>query len=199
MELMPLKAFVEQLNRLSPGSATISGMKRRCETGRLPAQKNGRAWMVVISSPEARAFVNEAQAKRDAKHEVSQVAGLEANLRTAHEVNQQLSARFDAMVESNQKLRNRVAELEQALKIAEAKLEVAMQFGGVAPKVKRRGVTVRRTPGTGTESEDWAARYRKWSESQEKPTITAFAREVGAPRTTINAAINRSKRSTSQN
>lgn len=197
MELMPLKAFVEQLNRLSPGSATISGMKRRCETGRLPARKNGRAWMVVVDAPESRAFVNEAQAKRDAKHEVNQVAGLEANLRTAHEVNQQLSARFDAMVESNRELRNRVAELEQALKIAEAKLEVAMQFGGVAPKVKRRGVTVRRTPGT--ESEDWAARYRKWSESQEKPTITAFAREVGAPRTTINAAINRSKRSASQN
>lgn len=197
MELMPLKAFVEHLNHLAPGSATVSGMKRRCETGRLPAQKNGRAWMVVISSPEARAFVNEAQAKRDAKHEVNQVAGLEANLRTAHEVNENLSSRLETMIEANRELRNRVAELEQELRVAEAKLEVVMQFSGVAPKVKRRGVTVRRTPGT--ESEDWAARYRKWSESQEKPTITAFAREVGAPRTTINAAINRSKRSASQN
>lgn len=197
MELMPLKAFVEQLNRLSPGSATISGMKRRCETGRLPAQKNGRAWMVVVDAPESRAFVNEAQAKRDAKHEVNQVAGLEANLRTAHEVNENLSSRLETMIEANRELRNRVAELEQELRVAEAKLEVVMQFSGVAPKVKRRGVTVRRTPGT--ESEDWAARYRKWSESQERPTITAFAREVGAPRTTINAAINRSKRSTSQN
>lgn len=197
MELMPLKAFVEQLNRLSPGSATISGMKRRCETGRLPAQKNGRAWMVVVDAPESRAFVNEAQAKRDAKHEVNQVAGLEANLRTAHDVNENLSSRLETMIEANRELRNRVAELEQELRVAEAKLEVVMQFSGVAPKVKRRGVTVRRTPGT--ESEDWAARYRKWSESQERPTITAFAREVGAPRTTINAAINRSKRSTSQN
>lgn len=197
MELLPLKTFVEQLNGIAEGSATISGMKRRCETGRLPAQKNGRAWMVVVDAPESRAFVNEAQAKRDAKHEVNQVAGLEANLRTAHEVNENLSSRLETMIEANRELRNRVAELEQELRVAEAKLEVVMQFSGVAPKVKRRGVTVRRTPGT--ESEDWAARYRKWSESQERPTITAFAREVGAPRTTINAAINRSKRSTSQN
>ncbi|WP_129914596.1 hypothetical protein [Bifidobacterium pseudolongum] len=186
---MPLKAFVEHLNHLAPGSATISGMKRRCETGRLPAQKNGRAWMVVISSPEARAFVNEAQAKRDAKHEVNQVAGLEANLRTAHEVNQQLSARFDAMVESNQKLRNRVAELEQALKIAEAKLEIAMTFSGVKPKVK-----VKNAPGI-----DWAARYREWSLKQDRPTITRFSEEMGVPRTTVSAAVNRAKRDASQN
>ena len=191
MELLPLKTFVEQLNAIHEGSATVSGMKRRAEQGRLPAQKNGRAWMVIVSSPEAQAFVNEAEMKRDAANEVSQVAGLEMNLQTAHEVNEQLNSRLEAMIESNRNLRDRVVELERQLEVAEAKLEVAMALSGVKPKVK---VKRTRTPGKRNTEVDWAERFAQWSEGKERPTIKAFAEEVGVPRTTINAAINRSRR-----
>lgn len=188
MELLPLKAFVEQLNSISDGSATISGMKRRCEAGRLPAKKNGRLWMVVVDSPEAQAFVSQAKAKAEASNEASRVAGLEMNLRTSHEVNQDLNRRLEVVLEANESLRSRVTELERQLEIAEAKLEVAMQLSGVKPK---RVVKVK---APGRSEVDWAARYREWSEGQKRPTIAAFAREVGVPRTTINAAINRAKR-----
>lgn len=189
-KLLPLKSFVDSINAIYPGSATISGMKRRAEQGRLPARKNGRAWMVIVSSPEAQAFVNEAEMKRDAANEVSQVAGLEMNLRTSREVNEQLNSRLEAMIDSNRSLRSRIDELERALEVAEAKLEVAMQLSGVKPNPK---VKVKRTPGR-KNNIDWASRYREWSESQDRPTITAFAKEVGVPRTTINAALNRAKR-----
>lgn len=192
MELLPLKNFVEQLNSIHSGSATISGMKRRCETGRLPAQKNGRAWMVIVDSPEAKAFVNQSKAKAEARGEANRVAGLEMNLQTAHEVNENLSSRLEAMIESNNSLRSRVAELERALEVAEAKLEIAMQFSGVKPKVK---VQRHRTPGRKRNTEvDWSNRYEEWAQHQTRPTITAFAKEVGVPRTTINAALNRAKR-----
>lgn len=192
MELLPLKVFVEQLNSISEGSATISGMKRRCETGRLPAQKSGRAWMVIVDSPEAQAFVAAAQVKREASNETTQIAGLELNLRTSHEVNEQLNRRLEAMIESNRELRSRVTELEHQLEVAEAKLEVALQFSGVTKvRVKRT-----RTPGKKKNTIDWAERFAQWSESQDHPTITAFAKEVGVPRTTINAALNRAKRET---
>ena len=192
MELLPLKTFVEQLNSIHSGSATVSGMKRRAEQGRLPARKNGRAWLVEVDSPEAQSFFNAARAKAEASNEASRIAGLEANLRTSHEVNAQLNSRLEAMIEANRELRNRVAELERQLEVAEAKLEIAMQFSGVKPKVK---VQRHRTPGRKRNTEvDWAARYRDWSEHHERPTITAFAREVGVPRTTINAALLRAKR-----
>ena len=189
MELLPLKVFVEQLNSIHPNSATISGMKRRCETGRLPAQKSGRAWMVIVDSPEAQAFVAAAQVKREALNETTQIAGLELNLRTSHEINEQLNRRLEAMIESNRELRSRVTELEHQLEVAEAKLEVALQFSGV--KVQRH-----RTPGKKKNTEvDWVSRYEEWARGQTRPTITAFAKEVGVPRTTINAALNRAKRS----
>ena len=187
-KLLPLKSFVDSINAIYPGSATISGMKRRAEQGRLPAKKNGRRWLVIVDSSEAQAFVNAAKAKAEAHGEANKVAGLEMNLRTSHEVNEQLTSRLEAMIESNRELRSRVAELERQLEVAEAKLEIAMQFSGVKPKVR-----VKRTPGR-KNNIDWAARYRDWSEHHERPTITAFAREVGVPRTTINAAINRAKR-----
>lgn len=191
MELLPLKAFVEQLNSIHPNSATVSGMKRRAEQGRLPARKNGRVWLVEVSSPEAQAFVNQAKAKAEASNESNKVAGLEANLRTSHEVNEQLNRRLESMIEANRELRNKVAELERQLEVAEAKLEIALQLSGVKPKVR-----VKQTPGRkkNTTEVDWAARYSEWSAHQVKPTITAFAKEVGMARTTINAAINRAKR-----
>lgn len=192
MELLPLKVFVEQLNAIHEGSATISGMKRRAEQGRLPARKNGRAWLVEVSSPEAQSFFNAARAKAETANESNKVAGLEANLRTSHEVNEQLNRRLESMIEANRELRNRVAELERQLEVAEAKLEVAMQLSGVKLKPK-----VKRTPGrkknTNTNAE-WAERFAQWSESQDRPTITAFAKEMGVPRTTINAALLRAKR-----
>lgn len=191
MELLPLKNFVEQLNSIFPGSATVSGMKRRAEQGRLPARKNGRAWLVEVSSPEAQAFVNQAKAKAEAHGEANKVAGLEMNLRTSHEVNEQLTSRLEAMIESNRNLRDRVVELERQLEVAEAKLEVAMALSGVKPKVK---VKRTRTPGKRNTEVDWAERFAQWSEGKERPTIKAFAEEVGVPRTTINAAINRSRR-----
>lgn len=190
MELLPLKTFVEQLNGIAEGSATISGMKRRAEQGRLPAKKNGRRWLVIVDSSEAQAFVNAAKAKAEAHGEANKVAGLEMNLRTSHEVNEQLTSRLEAMIESNRELRSRVAELERQLEVAEAKLEIAMQFSGVKPKVR-----VKRTQTPGRKSDtDWAKRFAQWSEGKERPTIKAFAEEVGVPRTTINAAINRSRR-----
>lgn len=191
MELLPLKNFVEQLNSISEGSATISGMKRRAEQGRLPARKNGRAWLVEVDSPEAQSFFNAAKAKAEASNEASRVAGLEMNLQTSHEVNQDLNRRLEVVLEANESLRSRIVELERQLEVAEAKLEVAMALSGVKPKVK-----VKRTPGKKKNTEvDWAARYSEWSAHQVKPTITAFAKEVGVPRTTINAALNRAKRS----
>lgn len=188
-KLLPLKSFVDSINAIYPASATISGMKRRAEQGRLPARKNGRAWMVIVSSPEAQAFVNEAKAKAEAHGEANKVAGLEMNLRTSREVNGQLNSRLEAMIESNRELRNRVAELERQLEVAEAKLEVALQFSGVKPKFG-----VKRTPGRKKNEVDWAKRFEEWSKGKKKPTIKAFAEEVGVPRTTINAAINRAKR-----
>ena len=187
MELLPLKVFVEQLNSISEGSATVSGMKRRAEQGRLPAQKNGKRWFVIVDSPEAQSFFNEAKLKAKESHKVSKVAGLEMNLATSHEVNEQLSNRLRSMIEANEELRNRCSELERKLEIAEAKLEVALQLSGVKPKV-----VVKKAPGR--EEIDWAKRYESWSEGQKRPTITAFAREVGMARTTVNALINRSKR-----
>lgn len=189
MELLPLKNFVEQINSIFPGSATVSGMKRRAEQGRLPAQKNGRRWLVIVNSPEAQSFINAAKAKAEAQGEVSKVAGLEMNLRTSREVNENLSSRLEAMIEANQSLRERCFELERKLEIEEAKLEVALQLNGVKPKKK---VVVKKSPG---EEIDWAARYSEWASTQTKPTITAFAREVGMARTTVNALINRAKRS----
>ncbi|WP_129854142.1 hypothetical protein [Bifidobacterium pseudolongum] len=185
MELLPLKDFVEQLNAIFPSSATVSGMKRRAEQGRLPARKSGRAWLVEVDSPEAQSFFNAAKAKAEAQGEVSKVAGLEANLQTAHEVNEQLNRRLEAMIDSNRSLRDRIAVLERQLEVAEAKLEVALQLSGV-----------KRTPGRkkNTTEVDWAERFAQWSEGKERPTIKAFAEEVGVPRTTINAAINRSRR-----
>lgn len=190
MELLPLKAFVEQLNSIFPGSATISGMKRRAEQGRLPARKNGRAWLVEVSSPEAQAFVSQAKAKAEAQGESNRIAGLEMNLQTSHEVNQDLSRRLEVVLEANESLRSRIDELERQLEVAEAKLEIAMQFSGVKPKVR-----VKRTQTPGRKSDtDWAERFAQWSKGKERPTIKAFAEEVGVPRTTINAAINRSRR-----
>lgn len=194
MELLPLKAFVEQLNSIFPGSATISGMKRRAEQGRLPARKNGRAWLVEVSSPEAQAFVSQAKAKAEAQGESNRIAGLEMNLQTSHEVNQDLNRRLEVVLEANESLRSRIDELERQLEVAEAKLEVAMQLSGVNPKVRvKRTQTPGRKKNANTEV-DWLARYESWSEGQKRPTIAAFAREVGVPRTTINAAINRAKR-----
>lgn len=191
MELLPLKVFVEQLNSISEGSATISGMKRRAEQGRLPARKNGRAWLVEVDSPEAQSFFNAAKAKAEAHGESNRIAGLEMNLQTSHEMNQDLSRRLEVLLEANESLRSRIDELERALEVAEAKLEVAMQLSGVTKvRVKRT-----RTPGKKKNTEvDWVSRYRDWSEHQDHPTITAFAKEVGVPRTTINAALNRAKR-----
>ena len=183
MELLPLKVFVDQINAIHSGSATVSGMKRRCEAGRLPAQKSGRAWMVITDSPEARSFVAQAEAKRAASKEVSQVAGLEMNLQTAHEVNEQLNRRLEAMIESNETLRSRVADLERKLEVAEAKLEIVLQFSGVKPEVR-----VQRTPGRESEI-DWAKRYEEWAMNQEHPTIKEFAEELGVPRTTLNRRI----------
>lgn len=193
MELLPLKVFVEQLNAIHEGSATISGMKRRAEQGRLPARKNGRAWLVEVSSPEAQAFVNAAKAKAEAHGESNRIAGLEMNLQTSHEVNQDLNRRLEVVLEANKSLRSRIVELERQLEVAEAKLEVAMQLSGVKPKPKVK-VKRTRTPGTKRNAEvDWSKRYREWSKGQSKPTITAFAREVGIPRTTLNRLINQSK------
>lgn len=191
MELLPLKSFVDSINAIYPGSATVSGMKRRCEAGRLPAQKSGRAWMVITDSPEARSFVAQAEAKREASKEVTKVAGLEMNLQTAHEVNEQLNARLTAMIESNESLRNRVAELERALEVSEAKLEVALRFSGVNPNPKP---TVKRAPGRSESEIDWNARFVEWSRGKPKPTIKAFAEELGVPRTTMNKRINQAKR-----
>lgn len=193
MELLPLKTFVEHLNSISEGFATISGMKRRCEAGRLPAKKNGRRWFVIVDSVEAQSFINEAKLKAESKGESNRIAGLEMNLATAHEVNEQLNRRLESMIESNRELRNRIASLERQLEVAEAKLEVAMQLSGVKPKPK---VRVKRTPGRkkNTTEVDWSKRYEEWASTQERPTITAFAKEVGAPRTTINAALLRAKR-----
>lgn len=193
MELLPLKVFVEQLNAIHEGSATISGMKRRAEQGRLPARKNGRAWLVEVSSPEAQSFFNAARAKAETANESNKVAGLEANLRTSHEVNEQLNRRLESMIEANRELRNKVAELERQLEVAEAKLEIALQLSGVKPKVR-----VKQTPGRkkNTTEVDWSNRYEEWAQHQARPTITAFAKEVGVPRTTINAALNRAKRKT---
>lgn len=190
MELLPLKTFVEHLNSISEGFATISGMKRRCEAGRLPAKKNGRRWFVIVDSVEAQAFLNEAKLKAKESHKVSKVAGLEMNLATAHETNELLSKRLEMMIEANQSLRERNAELERKLEIAEAKLEVALQLSGVKPKK----VVVKKAPGR--EDASWLARYEEWSKGQKRPTVSAFAREVGVPRTTINAALNRAKRET---
>lgn len=187
MELLPLKVFVEQLNSISEDFATISGMKRRAEQGRLPAQKNGRKWLVEVSSPEAQAFFTEAKLKAEAQGKASEVAGLEMNLRTSREVNENLSFRLKSMIEANEELRNRCSELERKLEIAEAKLEVALQLSGVKPKV-----VVKKSPGR--EEIDWSSRYEEWAQHQTRPTITAFAKEVGVPRTTINAALNRAKR-----
>lgn len=188
MELLPLKTFVEQLNGIAEGSATISGMKRRCETGRLPAKKSGRKWLVEVSSPEAQSFFAEAKLKAEAKGESSKVAGLEMNLQTSREVNQDLSRRLEMMIQANSDLRSRCVELERKLEIAEAKLEVALQLSGVKPKK----VVVKKAPGR--EDASWLARYEEWSKGQKRPTVSAFAREVGVPRTTINAALNRAKR-----
>lgn len=191
MELLPLKSFVEQLNSIHPNSATVSGMKRRAEQGRLPARKNGRAWLVEVSSPEAQAFVNQAKAKAEAHGESNRIAGLEMNLQTSHEVNQDLNRRLKVVLEANESLRSRIDELERALEVAEAKLEVAMQLSGVKPKVR-----VKQTPGRkkNTTEVDWSNRYEEWAQHQARPTITAFAKEVGVPRTTINAALLRAKR-----
>lgn len=194
MELLPLKAFVDSINAIHPGSATVSGMKRRAEQGRLPAQKNGRAWMVITDSAEAQAFVNQARAKAEAHGEVSRIAGLEMNLQTAHEVNQDLNRRLEVVLEANKSLRSQIVELERQLEVAEAKLEIALQFSGVSgvkPKVR-----VKRTPGkkNNTTEVNWSNRYEEWAQHQTRPTITAFAKEVGVPRTTINAALLRAKR-----
>lgn len=135
--------------------------------------------------------MNQAKAKAEAHGEANKVAGLEMNLRTSHEVNEQLTSRLEAMIESNRNLRDRVVELERQLEVAEAKLEVAMALSGVKPKVK---VKRTRTPGKRNTEVDWAERFAQWSEGKERPTIKAFAEEVGVPRTTINAAINRSRR-----
>lgn len=186
-QLLPLKTFVEEINRIAPNSATISGMKRRCEAGRLPARKNGRAWLVEVSSPEAQAFMNQAKAKRAASSDASRIAGLEATLETAHEVNQNLNSRLELALESNRNLRERIAELERQLEVAEAKLDVALAFSGVKPK----RVVVKRTPGTA--EVDWAAKFKEWSVDKPKPTITEFAKEMGIPRTTMNRKIKESR------